>query len=90
MKNFRIAVLTLAVAMVAVACKKEFDTPPKRVLPVGQVLTVAELRSLFTGTAKRFGGDSSVYAVVTADEQSGNLYKNIYIQDHTGAIVMRL
>ncbi len=88
--NFRTAVLTLAVAVVAVACKKEFDTPPERTLPTGQVLTVAQLRSLFTGVPKRFGGDSSVYAVVTADEQNGNLYKNIYIQDHTGAIVMRL
>jgi len=90
MKNFRIAILTLAVAMVAVACKKEFDTPPERILPTGQVMTVAQLRSLYTGVPKRFGGDSSVYAVVTADEQNGNLYKNIYIQDHTGAIVMRL
>lgn len=88
--NFRTAVLTLAVAVVAVACKKEFDTPPERTLPTGQVLTVAQLRSLFTGVPKRFGGDSSVYAVVTADEQNGNLYKNIYVQDHTGAIVMRL
>lgn len=88
--NFRTAVLTLAVAVVAVACKKEFDTPPERTLPTGEVLTVAQLRGLFTGTPKHFGGDSSVYAVVTADEQNGNLYKNIYIQDHTGAIVMRL
>lgn len=88
--NLRTVVLTLAVAAVAVACKKEFDTPPERILPTGQVMTVAQLRALFTGTPKRFAGDSSVYAVVTADEQSGNLYKNIYIQDHTGAIVMRL
>lgn len=88
--NFRTVVLTLALAVVAVACKKEFDTPPERILPTGQVMTVAQLRALFTGTPKRFSGDSSVYAVVTADEQSGNLYKNIYIQDHTGAIVMRL
>lgn len=90
MKNFRIAVLLLATVVSAVACKKEFDTPPERTLPVGQVLTVAQLRALYTGVPKRFGGDSSVYAVVTADEQNGNLYKNIYIQDHTGAIVMRL
>lgn len=88
--NLRTAVLTLAVAVLAVACKKEFDSPPERTLPVGAVLTVAELRALFTGTPVHFDTDRSVYAVVTADEQNGNLYKNIYIQDHTGAIVMRL
>lgn len=88
--NFRTLVYALAVATVLVACKKEFDTPPVRSIPVGDQLTVAELRALYTGTPKRFGGDSSVYAVVTADEQSGNLYKNVYVQDHTGAIIIRL
>ncbi|MFN3874631.1 MAG: DUF5689 domain-containing protein [Flavobacteriales bacterium] len=84
------ASLLLGACLLAVACEKPIDSPPERTLPVGQVLTVAELRGLFTGTAKRFRGDSSVYAVVTADEESGNLYKNVYVQDHTGAIVLRL
>lgn len=77
-------------AMLAVSCKKEFDAPPVKRLPVGQVLTVAELRDLFQGVPVRFGRDSSFYAVVTADEQSGNLYRNVYVQDHTGAIQLRL
>jgi hypothetical protein len=84
------AILLSTAALFLVACEKTIDSPPQRSLPVGQALTVAELRALFTGTAKRFQGDSSVYAVVTADEESGNLYKNVYVQDHTGAIVMRL
>lgn len=88
--NFRTSVSILAVAVLAVACKKEYDTPPERILPTGSVLTVAELRNLYTNAPHKFVGDSSVYAVVTADEQNGNLYKNIYVQDHTGAIVMRL
>jgi Family of unknown function (DUF5689) len=88
--NFRKLLFISAVAVFAAACEKDLDSPPERVLPTGEVLTVAELRGLYSGTAKRFRGDTSVYAVVTADEQNGNLYKNIYIQDHTGAIVMRL
>lgn len=75
-------------------CKKEFDSPPERTLPVGSVMTVAELRALYQGAPVHFsdtaGAVNTVYAVVTADEQDGNLYKNIYIQDHTGAIVLRL
>lgn len=88
--NTRYILLLLTVATLALSCEKELDTPPERTLPTGEVLTVAQLRNLFTGVPKRFGGDSSVFAVVTADEQNSNLYKNIYIQDHTGAIVMRL
>jgi hypothetical protein len=80
----------LGALLLLAACEKPIDSPPRRSLPVGQALTVAELRALFTGTPKRFAGDSSVYAVVTADEESGNLYKNVYVQDHTGAIVLRL
>jgi hypothetical protein len=79
-----------AIALLVGSCKKEFDSPPVRSLPVGEVLTVAQLRSVFQGNPVRFGGDSSFYAVVTADEQNGNLYKNIYVQDHTGAIQLRL
>lgn len=90
MKTLSNIVALIALAVIAVSCKKEFDSPPVRSLPTGQVLTVAELRALFTGTPKRFAGDTSIYAVVTADEETGNLYKNIYVQDHTGAIVMRL
>lgn len=86
----RLALLLSSAALLLLACEKPIDTPPERALPVGQVLTVAELRALYTGSAKRFQGDSSVYAVVTADEENGNLYKNVYVQDHTGAIVLRL
>jgi len=88
--SFRTLLFSFGLVVLAAGCKKEYDTPPERVLPTGSVLTVAQLRGLYTGTTKKFVGDSSVYAVVTADEQSGNLYKNIYVQDQTGAIVMRL
>lgn len=80
----------LVLVTMATSCKKEWDSPPVRTLPVGEVITVAQLRALFQGMPVHFGGDSSVYAVVTADEQNGNLYKNIYVQDQTGAIQLRL
>lgn len=80
------------VAMVTVfaSCKKEYDTPPEQILPIGSVLTIEELKSLYQGEPVRFDSAKSVYAVVTADESSGNLYRNIHVQDHTGAIVLRL
>lgn len=72
------------------ACKREYDSPPERIIPIGQILTIDSLRSLHQGESVRFDEDFSVYATVTADEASGNLYRNIHIEDATGAIVLRL
>ncbi|MCB9178367.1 MAG: hypothetical protein H6590_02955 [Flavobacteriales bacterium] len=88
--NARTAVLALGLAVLAVACKKEFDTPPERFLPVGSVMTIAELKALYTGTRVHFPESKSVYAVVTADEVDGNFYKNISVEDHTGGLTLRL
>lgn len=93
--NFRRALYLLACTTLLMGCKKEFDSPPERTLGVGDVYTLGELRTLFNanGAVPIRWADStarSVYAVVTADEVSGNLYKNVYIQDATGAMVMRL
>ncbi|MGB3524952.1 MAG: DUF5689 domain-containing protein [Flavobacteriales bacterium] len=91
----RIALLAVPFLLAtAIGCKKEFDTPPVRTLPTGSVITIAQLKAMYQGTPVHFsdsvGAVSTVYAVVTADEQNGNLYKNIYVQDHTGAIAVRL
>jgi hypothetical protein len=90
--DLRLTAAFAATVLLIAGCKKEFDTPPVRTLPTGSVLTVQQLRDLLpAGTQqRRFTGDSSVFAVVTADEQNGNLYKNVYVQDHTGAIQLRL
>jgi len=50
----------------------------------------ADLRAMYAGSPIHFQSDQTVFAVVTADEVSGNLYKNVYIQDNTGAINIRL
>lgn len=72
------------------ACKREYDSPPLNEIPVGQILTVQELRDLFVGDAITFTEAYSVYGVITADEQNGNLYRNIYLQDGDAAINLRL
>ncbi|OQA02036.1 MAG: hypothetical protein BWY70_00148 [Bacteroidetes bacterium ADurb.Bin408] len=87
-KVFLLAIL--AGIMVFTSCvKQEFDTPPIKDIPVGSILTVAQLRALYTGVNVKFVGDSSVYATVTMDDKNGNIYKNFYIQDGTGSIVVR-
>lgn len=71
-------------------CKREYDEPPARILPVGQILTIQELRDLYVDQAITFTEELSVYGVVTADETNGNLYRSIYVQDGNAAINLRL
>lgn len=82
--------LALGILAVISSCKKEYDTPPLKTIPTGNVITIDSLRGMFTGTPIHFTQDYSVYGVITADEVSGNLYKNVYMKDNTGAINLRL
>lgn len=67
-----------------------FDEPPLIDIPVGTVLTIAELRDMYDNDPILFEDDYSVYATVTMDDKSGNIYRNAFVQDHTGAINLRL
>jgi len=72
------------------SCKKEFDAPTIKVVPTGDVLTIAQVRALFQpGKIITITEDISVFGVVTMDETSGNLYKESYITDATGNLYLR-
>ena len=67
--------------------KKDFDKPPVGTLPVGTVYSISELRQMYADSgAIMINYDASVYAVVTMDESSGNIYKSAYIQDGADAV----
>lgn len=89
-RNMKKVLVAFSACLLLAACDKEFDTPPVQSLPEGSVITVQELRDLFAGSEVRFSEPKSVYGVVTADETSGNLYKSVYMQDHTAAINLRI
>ena len=88
--NVKTLFVMLALVVLGVGCKKEYDTPPVRTLPTGSVVTVAQLKAMYTNTPIHFPSAMSVYAVVTSDENDGNFYKNISVQDRTGGITLRL
>ena len=86
MKNrlFNAFLLLAMMGLMFTACKKEYPEPPIQDLPVGTVYTIGDILAMESGTV--FNYDASVYGIVTADEQSGNLYKAAFIQDRaTGA-----
>ena len=80
----------LSMSLVLFACKKEYDTPPINYLPEGSVITLDSLIKMYKGEKISFNEDISVYATVTMDEVDGNIYKNIYMQDTSAAINVRM
>ena len=86
MKNkvLNVFLLLAIVGLMFTACKKEYPEPPIQPLPVGTVYTIDQILAMESGTV--FTEDASVYGIITADEQSGNLYKAAFMQDRaTGA-----
>ena len=81
MKNLlrKSLMLVALLGILFTSCKKEYDTPPIAVLPVGTVYTINEILAMESGTV--FNDDASVYGIITADEVSGNLYKAAFLQD---------
>lgn len=87
----KLTTLSLGILVLgATSCKKEFDAPPANTIPTGNIITLDSLVNTYQGTDVRFTSDVSTYAVVTADELDGNLYKNVFVQSGSAAINLRL
>lgn len=72
-----------------VSCNKQFDEPPLNGdpdLPV--TMTIAELKSRYTTASKflKIEDDKVINGIVTADDRTGNFFKQIVIQDETGGL----
>ena len=90
-RNPLIIAFALVTAIAFVGCKKKIDNPPVNTIPEGNVITLTDLVNMYSGTGIQFGdGDTNIYCTVTADEVSGNLYKNVYVTDGTSALNVRL
>jgi hypothetical protein len=92
-KLFQTITFSAAVALFAagtMSCEREYDAPPAVDIPVGGVITLADLINLHPGYDTTFTQDVSIYCVATCDEVNGNFYKTVYVQDGTGAMALRL
>ncbi len=75
----------------------DFEEPAVTDIPVGTVLTIQDLNNMYSDSViatgaegYKFTGDYSVYATITMDDKSGNIYKSAYAQDGTHAINLHL
>ncbi|MEM8583079.1 MAG: DUF5689 domain-containing protein [Bacteroidota bacterium] len=72
---------------------EEFDEPPIRILPgLEGNITIQELKDLhILGTAGDAIPEGSILeAVVIANDEGGNIFKELFVEDETGGILLRL
>ena len=87
------AVMMVVTAITFSSCKKNFDNPPGAADPAIVANTsIKDLKAMHT-----FGGDYDIITsdliisgIVVADDRSGNLYKQLFIQDATGGLQILL
>jgi len=89
---FSALLLFFAASVVLVACNKKFDEPPVYVAPdITPDLTISDLKAMHTlGQFEQITADQTIGGIVVADDQSGEFYKTIVIQDETGGISVKL
>ncbi|MCB9034622.1 MAG: choice-of-anchor J domain-containing protein [Chitinophagales bacterium] len=95
-KNFKYLMMLLAFLSVSItACQKDnFDEPNVTIedpnLPVTH--TIAELKALYTtlGSPLELTDDIIIQGVVIADDETGNFYKQIIIDDGTAGIAISI
>ena len=70
----------------------DFDAPDYVALPNGAAVTVSDIYDMHTKKQGSFviTDTAYLYATVIGDESSGNLYKQLYVQDETGGINLQL
>lgn len=92
-RHLLFALFALTSSMGVVACvDHEFDEPPVTELPTltGNA-TIAQVKALYTGSADvQITEDWILEGVVAADDESGNFYQQIIVQDETGGLAVRM
>ena len=88
---FKTVLLLGITALFLNSCVKQPpEAPPESTIPFNpdKVLTIQQIKQIYIDStgAYTFTDTISLFAVVTADESSGNIYKSAYVQDETGAI----
>lgn len=92
-RNILIGILALWGIIAFSGCvKQNFDEPPTNCdqINITPTFTINQLKNLFTGDTTRLADSVIIEGYVTSTDQYGNFYKDLVIQDSTGAIDIML
>lgn len=92
MNKLFFSLIILSAVSFSACLKKDFDSPPDKTSydpNLAVTKTIAALLQMGTDNVQ-ITTDEVIYGVVTADDRSGNFYKQIVIQDSTGGVILLL
>jgi hypothetical protein len=85
--------MLMLAAVVITSCNKKFDEPPLYTDPgVTANTTIKQLRALSTGFGilNEITTDIIIAGTIVGNDKSGNIYKELYLQDSTAGIALQL
>ncbi len=86
--------LCLLVLLVTSGCvKQDFDTPPANGadpdIPASAIISIKELKDMHQfGTINQLESDKYIVGLVTANDESGNFYQTVVMEDETAGIFL--
>ena len=90
MKNKITTLLLASILLIQLSCNKQYDEPPVNDIPIGDIITISDLKDLFNGSPITIDSNYSIFGNVTCEETNGNFYKEVFMQDLSGAIKIKL
>ena len=89
-KNF--IVIASMILLFAGCVDNDFDVPPINIPHVDfeANTTIAELKDMYEGVLDSIDSNIIISGIVVANDESGNFYKQLEIQDNTGGIEVRI
>ena len=90
--NWHVYTLLFTFFSVSYACHKEWDQPPAYLIPdIKATHSIKSLKSLHSfGGYELITDDIIIRGIISGNDKSGNLYKQICIQDSTGGITINM
>jgi len=90
MKNtLKISIIFILLS-ISFSCNKTYDNPPINEVPIGNIISISDLKDMFTGSATVIDSNYSIFGNITCEETNGNFYKEVFMQDLSGAIKLKL
>lgn len=94
-KLYALSLLAMAVAMTG--CERDYDAPPLNEPAyegAAPNITLAELKEKYSAATDKapitIDEDLVLKAYITGNDESGNIYKQIFVQDETGAMPIQI
>ena len=90
MKNFTQTLIIFSAVYLFYSCNKTYDNPPVNEVPIGNVISIGDLKDEYPGNAVTIDSNYTIFGNITSEETNGNFYKEVFIQDLSGAIKLKL